>query len=186
MGPSRLVVLSGIALAAVACGPSFQAVYECDVHFEHCYALDQRVASPEAKKDCWREWLHGYTYGQSRDRVEYAAMRFSALSLDPTLPIEDRGEPRPARPMAAPAPTSAFAPPPSVAEKNPVEVAATTAPSASASSRAHPVSLHAPGEECTEACSANWNHCKEGCKAAACDACDKTYRACVPACFAKR
>src|SRR5580704_16522387 len=82
-----------LGLAAVggsaACGPSFQAVYECDVHFEHCYALDQGGATVEAQKECWRDWLHGYTYGQSRDRVEYGGTRLSYLSLDPTLPSED-------------------------------------------------------------------------------------------------
>ena len=77
------------ALAALACGPSYQALYECDVHFEHCYALDESAASADVKKECWRDWLHGYTYGQSRDRVEYGGTRYSQLSLDPTLPSED-------------------------------------------------------------------------------------------------
>ena len=82
-------------LAAVACGPSFQAVYEGDVRFEHCYALDQGPASADVKKECWQGWLHDYTYGQSRDRVEYAGTRFSELSLDPSLPTEDREVKRP-------------------------------------------------------------------------------------------
>ena len=77
----------------VACGPSFQAVYECDVHFEHCYALDESGASVEAKKECWRDWLHGYTYGQSRDRVEYGGTRYSELSLDPRCRAKTRRPP---------------------------------------------------------------------------------------------
>src|SRR5580704_8341709 len=115
---SALLLLA--SLAGVACWPSFQAVYEGVLHFEHCYALDQMNVGDEAKKDCWREWLRGYTYGQSNDRVEYAATRFSELSLDPTLPSEDTrdaGPRRPRRPestVAAPMPTNAFAPPPNM------------------------------------------------------------------------
>src|SRR5580692_11137525 len=87
--------------------PSFQAVYECDVHFEHCYALDQGGATVEAQKECWRDWLHGYTYGQSRDRVEYGGTRYSELSLDPTLPSEDSPSMRAKHIVAAPVPTKA-------------------------------------------------------------------------------
>ena len=95
-------------------------MYECDVRFEHCYALDQQPAPTDAKKQCWYEWLHGYTYGQSRDRVEYAGTRYSELSLDPTLPSLDPGT-RPSRPRitTAPLPTSAFAPPPNLAGDGP-------------------------------------------------------------------
>src|SRR5579863_8794084 len=115
LGGSALLLLGAAApVASVAgCGPSFQAVYEGERNFEHCYALDQTQASVEAKKNCWREWLRDYTYGQSNDRVEYAATRFSQLSLDPTLPSEDvvDGGSRRARKgdsvaLAAPAPTS--------------------------------------------------------------------------------
>ncbi len=158
MAPRRLLSLAAVAAATVACGPSFQAVYECDVHFEHCYALDQRPVSGDAKKDCWREWLHGYTYGQSRDRVEYAAMRFSALSLDAQLPSEDTASAKRVRSTAAPAPTSAFAPPPSLAEKLAAEPSA--APAASAS---HPRAgtAGAPGEECADGCVEYWKACRQ-------------------------
>jgi hypothetical protein len=49
---------TGLALAGLAgCGPSFQAVYDGDVRFEHCYALDESPNAPmAAKKDCWRDW----------------------------------------------------------------------------------------------------------------------------------
>jgi len=168
-------------LAAAACGPSFQAVYEGDVRFEHCYALDQGPSSAEAKKDCWRGWLHDYTYGQSRDRVEYAGTRFSELSLDPTLPSEDR-EVKRGRSMASPVPTNAFAPPPSIAERVAIDPTASTAappPTTPA------VAARAPGEECAEGCSGYWKTCKESCKAAACDTCDKAYRLCAAGCFKK-
>jgi hypothetical protein len=171
----------GAGLAAVACGPSFQAIYEGDVRFEHCYALDQGPATADVKKECWRGWLHDYTYGQSRDRVEYAGTRFSELSLDPTLPTEDR-EVKHAHIMASPVPTSAFAPPPSTAEH--VTTAEASASAATAATPPHAVA-GAPGEECADGCSGTWKACKSTCKGAACDACDKAYRLCVPGCFKK-
>jgi hypothetical protein len=163
--------------ATVACGPSFQAVYECDVRFEHCYALDQGGGSVDVKKQCWREWLRGYTYGQSGDRIEYAAARFSELSLDPMLPsveVRDGGAPRRS---ASPVPTSAFAPPPNLVEH----------PGADASSDGGAVVSElvqrAPGSECAEGCAGSWRTCHEACRGEACDGCDRAYRACVPACF---
>jgi hypothetical protein len=172
---ARGLVGMGLALGgAMACGPSFQAIYEGDVRFEHCYALDQSPFAADVKKECWRDWLHGYTYGQSRDRVEYAGTRFSELSLDPTLPSEDVKHPRP---MAVPMPTNAFAPPPSIAEHPAVMEAVPTA------SVPRMVAAHAPGEDCAENCAGYWKTCKSGCKDGACDACDKAYRLCVPGCF---
>jgi hypothetical protein len=183
----RRIVTLAAGLAAVACGPSFQAVYEGDVRFEHCYALDQGPANADAKKECWRGWLHDYTYGQSQDRVEYAGLRFSELSLDPTLPTEDR-EVKHAHIMASPVPTSAFAPPPSTAERVTTEASASAASAASAATTVPPprvAGVRAPGEECSEGCAGYWKTCKSTCKAAACDACDKAYKLCVPGCFKK-
>jgi hypothetical protein len=177
------VLIVGLG-ASAGCGPSYQAVYECDVNFEHCYALDQGSASPDAMKACWREWLHSYTYGQSRDRVEYAATRFSELSLDPTLPGEDTAvHPKRNRGMVAPLPTSAFAPPPNLAGGDrdgaapPPTVAGATGPPRPV------VTAQAPGEQCTSACAERWNGCRKGCADGACDACDRSYKECVPACF---
>ncbi len=184
LGPLRLVLF---LLAAIAgCGPSFQAVYECDVRFEHCYAMDEESVPADAKKECWHTWLHAYTYGQSRDRVEYAAARFSQLSLGPSLPSEDASDGGTVlTAVAAPVPTNAFAPPPNVA----------ATPSATAPS-AGDAGMRAPGAECSDSCKQHWNTCRDGCDATAsttrlkqslktrsCDECDRGYRACVPACF---
>jgi len=183
----RLLWLGAVVAGAVACGPSFQTVYECDVRFEHCYALDQGAATVEAKKDCWREWLHAYTYAQSRDRIEFAATRFSELSLDPTLPNEDVRGPRPRRPdrpVAAPVPTNAFAPPPNVSDGR-----GATDPSAASGKGSHEsIAVRAavpepPGADCAQLCGAKWDDCRATCKEHACDGCDKVYRACMPACF---
>jgi hypothetical protein len=180
-----------LAFGDLACGPSFQAVYESDVHFEHCYALDEGPASADSKEECWRGWLRGYTYGQSRDRVEYAAMRFSQLSLGPTLPSEEVRDARPRRSTpahGAPMPTNAFAPPPNLAASASAVAGTTT----SAPPVRNSGSL-APGAECSEGCAQRWTVCRDACDAAqrhsqdpkngGCEQCDRTYRACVPGCF---
>ena len=192
IGRAALFLLAGLvatsAGATAGCGPSYQAVYECDVNFEHCYALDQG-SSPDSMKACWREWLHSYTYGQSRDRVEYAATRFSELSLDPTLPGEDTAtRPKRARgTMVAPLPTSAFAPPPNVAADGHGDTPTVTVAGSTGPPRvvpvAVPVAAQAPGEQCTGACAERWNGCRKGCADGACAACDRSYKECVPACF---
>jgi hypothetical protein len=185
---SALLVLA--AAPVVACGPSFQAVYEGELHFEHCYALDEMTVSDEAKKDCWREWLRGYTYGQSNDRVEYAATRFSELSLDPTLPSEDvrdagttsrRGR-RSESTVAAPMPTNAFAPPPNMSASDPRDPAA-AAKTLDAGRPRVVAPPDAPGADCVASCEGRWRSCHEGCKDGTCEPCDRTYRACVPTCF---
>jgi hypothetical protein len=153
-------------------------VYECDVHFEHCYALDQGGATVEAQKECWRDWLHGYTYGQSRDRVEYGGTRLSQLSLDPTLPSEDvrtEARKRPGRTIAAPMPTNAFAPPPNVVDGHGGDGPAPD----------QAVVLHLPGADCADTCKERWTACRLGCHDATCSSCDETYRTCMPDCFAQ-
>lgn len=77
------VVLAAVSAAGgiVACGASIQAVYEGDVRFEHCMALDaQPDVKPHIRRACWREWISFYTYGQTRDRVRHAQMRIRQLS----------------------------------------------------------------------------------------------------------
>src|SRR5882724_8076406 len=67
--------------AGGACGPSVQSIYEGNVRFEHCYRLDLEVdAAPTHREACWKEWLGMYTYGQPRDRIEYARRRARASS----------------------------------------------------------------------------------------------------------
>ena len=72
------------------CGASIQSLYEGDVRFEHCMALD---AEPGVKavfrRACWTEWLTFYTYGQTRDRVSFARQRFKQLS-----PVSESARPR--------------------------------------------------------------------------------------------
>ncbi|MGH7282258.1 MAG: hypothetical protein ACRELY_12080, partial [Polyangiaceae bacterium] len=115
----RLAWLIGIAVTC-GCGPSFQALYEGDARFEHCYALeDSGSGTMQKRADCWRDWMDHYTFGQTRDRVQYASNRYRALT-SAALPT-DEGM-MSAAPGAgdenttgAPAPTNAFAPPPTTA-----------------------------------------------------------------------
>src|SRR4051812_41643641 len=91
--PLRLS-LSGPVLAGIlgvsgvcACGPSFQAIYEGDARFEHCYALEEnpQTSMPD-RAACWRDWSERYTYGQTRDRIHYATARYVALSQAGSAP----------------------------------------------------------------------------------------------------
>jgi hypothetical protein len=115
-----------IACAIVGCGPSFQALYEGDARFEHCYALEEDgVISLQKKADCWRDWTDHYTFGQTRDRVQYASMRYRALTSS-SLPTDEGmmsaapGAGNDENPGGtALAPTNAFAPPPTTASASP-------------------------------------------------------------------
>ena len=114
---SLIVVASGAA-AVIGCGPSFQAVYEGNARFEHCYALEEnpQMAMPD-KASCWRDWSEHYTYGQTRDRIQYAIARYVALSQAPRVPTDEAlmmaapGERPRVSTITAPAPTDAFATP---------------------------------------------------------------------------
>ncbi len=120
-----------LVAAACGCGPSFTALYEGDARFEHCYALeDQGSQSLQKRADCWRDWMDHYTFGQTRDRVQYASARYKALT-SPALPTDEGmmsaapgGE---ASSNPALAPTSAFASPPTTASAAPSSTS-TTAP----------------------------------------------------------
>jgi hypothetical protein len=206
-----VVIGFGALGGALACGPSFQAIYEGNARFEHCYALEENAqkGGPE-KSDCWRDWSEHYTYGQTRDRIHYATARYVALSQSTNVPTDEAMmmaapgmTPREST-ITAPAPTNAFAPPPKVLDEadgggliggrplRPNEVSTTVflggnpgGADASAPARApavvqpvdaSPVPVHMPGWECTDPCSAKFRDCKGG-------ACEKTYRACMRACF---
>ena len=124
-----LLPLAGLQLVGLplGCGPSIQPIHEGGVRFEHCYRLDldPRIA-PAHRHACWKQWLEVYSYGQSRDRIEYSRRRVRDLEAgDPNPPQLnlEQAEAREARQfyMATPAPTSVHAPPPPVAPPEPTE-----------------------------------------------------------------
>jgi len=178
---SRLAALALFASSSgLACGPSFQAIYEGDVRFEHCYAVDEskRAAGPE-KLACWHDWLTTYTYGQTADRVEYAAARYHSLKIEGSPYSVDALADGPAeRPLVrqtigAPETTAAFVSPPQVARPSlappkPEPIAATARP---------------PGFECGDECTTSWRECRNTCKAGECVRCDDTSRSCMSACY---
>jgi hypothetical protein len=182
---SSVASLGGaVAALSLSCGPSYQIIYEGDVRFEHCYAVDESTtASMQEKSACWRDWMKRYTYGQTRDRIEYAAGRQSALASAPDNPTDEAlMEAAPGggvrkNVISAPMPSSAFAAPPAImADEGRPDGG--VAPKASA---APPV--RAPGAECMDACSKDWGACKEGCAGKGCDACDATYKSCARPCL---
>jgi hypothetical protein len=202
---SMLAVAVGALGAVSACGPGFQAIYESDARFEHCYALDENPnVLMQQKSDCWGDWLKRYTYGQTRDRVEYAATRYRAITRIHVAPTDEAlmsaapGEGSQGASISGPAPTSAFAPPPKTmqaadARGRPAPSALPPEPAASAALPKNPATNplpsasaetpRAPAADCTEGCWTSWQRCREGCAEKGCGVCDKKYGKCVKGCF---
>lgn len=189
----RMVASAAFVLAtplvAASCGPSFQAVYEGDVRFEHCYAVDESATTKmKEKADCWREWMKGYTYGQTRDRVEYAAARHYALVVAPNAPTDEAMmEAAPGggirhKVISAPMPTSVYAPPPSTMPEPEKGDAGAPAPKDGSKTPVTP-KIRVPGAACSDDCTNAWNVCKESCGGSTCDVCDGTFRSCMGVCF---
>jgi hypothetical protein len=174
----------GLAFAPLACGPSVQSIYEGDVRFEHCYRLDLDLnIAPSHREMCWKQWLTSYTYGQPRDRIEYARRRTRAFaSGDLARPTLATGtQERPQRRefyLVVPEPTSAHAPPPPTA--TPVYSDAGPPPMPSA---------RAPGANCAADCTSSWQSCGAACgpgggtSEAACKSCEPDYKRCMKRCF---
>ncbi len=91
-GQTRLPrwLAAALWLAAQACGPSFEAIQEGDLRFAHCDRLDlDPNIAPSHRLHCWREWRRVYTYGQTRDRVQYAQRRIAEVVSGDTEPSFD-------------------------------------------------------------------------------------------------
>jgi len=179
----RSILLAALAgLGAISCGASIQAVYEGDVRFEHCMALDSRPdVKPTIRRACWEEWEKFYTFGQTRDRVEYASVRKQQLSIVSDF---DEGDWTPAKakgPSAVPDPTSALAPPPMMLSNTsdagaPKDGGATKEPVEGDKAP--------PGADCTSACEDSRKLCADQCKTAGCEkGCAAGYKRCMKRCF---
>lgn len=183
-----LCLLAGAALAASfasSCGPSVQSIYEGDVRFEHCYRLDLDLnIAPTHREACWKQWLTAYTYGQPRDRIEYARRRVRAFaSGDVNRPSLDMGSEATSQRrqfyLVVPEPTSAHAPPPPIATALPT------------TSVAVPViePPRTPSATCTAACDSAWRSCENACapdggaSETACKSCVPDYKRCMKRCF---
>ncbi|HLV65234.1 MAG TPA: hypothetical protein VKY73_05455 [Polyangiaceae bacterium] len=181
---------------SLGCGPSVQSIYEGNVRFEHCYRLDLDVdVVPSHRELCWRRWLARYTYGQPRDRIEYARRRVRAFSRGdmtrPTLDLRPRGEGAPPKTEERPlAPRDPHAPPPSVAP----EGGAGAAGDEPASDGGAPRERELPGAACAEACAGAFRTCRAPCddpepgpgfraETPTCAGCTTDYKACMRRCF---
>ena len=175
----------------VSCGPSVQSIYEGNVRFEHCYRLDLELeVATTHRQACWTSWLDRYTYGQSRDRLEYARRRvraFASGDVDrPALRIGDNQQQKDSRQfyLVVPAPTSVHAPPPPIATRMNL---VTDPPETSPTAPSKPVEKTAPGEDCGAACRSAFGSCNQACdpaaKGAACKSCDPDYKKCMARCF---
>lgn len=193
MRPSSGFAIGAVFALAAACAPSFQTLYEGDVRFEHCYALDEAPsATMEQKGTCWHDWVGGHTFGQTRDRVLYARARMRAIEQMRLVPTDDAlmaaapgaGADHDGQ-VAAPAPTTAFAPPPKVDDNAGVALSSRLLPAgaASAPNTAAPTP-DAPGAVCVDACSQRWRACAETCRGAkdGCAACAADHVGCLAGC----
>ncbi|MBW2523370.1 MAG: hypothetical protein JRI23_04320 [Deltaproteobacteria bacterium] len=161
------VVAAAAGIGLAACGASIQAVYEGDVRFEHCMALDaQPDVKPHIRRACWREWLSFYTYGQTRDRVRHAQMRIRQLSGLPGQ-VDEQGTGK-----AAPAADVAAAPG--------AGTASASAPTAAASG---PTASQA---RCVEDCEALRADCRSDCRTHGCEkSCALAFRSCITSCVSR-
>lgn len=160
--PLFLALLLAVAAAGPACGASIQALYESDVRFEHCMALDTRDdVKATLRRSCWDEWLSYYTFGQTRDRIEHARMR--VRNLGTSSDFDERSASLP--PPAVPDPTSPIAPPPMLLATD-----AGASPSADT--------------KCQDACADDLALCRRTCRGASCERiCSERYKRCMRKCF---
>jgi len=160
-------------LLATGCGPSFEAIQEGDLRFAHCDRLDLDPGiSGSHRLHCWREWRRVYTYGQTRDRVEYAQRRIAeVVSGDSDPPFElPTGSNRRVEASEPGEPNPAHMPPPAV-----VPLADDTSP---------PGTESVPPASCQARCEAGHDACAPACESQArgCQDCESTFQACLGDC----
>jgi len=163
-------------MLAQGCGPSFEAIQEGDLRFAHCDRLDlDPNIAPSHRLHCWREWRRVYTYGQTRDRVEYAQRRIAeVVSGDPDPPFElPDGAGRPASDAIPGAANPLRSPPPAVVPLEGGEAAL--------ADDAAPSDL---GPACRSRCEAGRAACAPGCETQprGCKDCEISLRVCLDNC----
>ncbi|HEX2880882.1 MAG TPA: hypothetical protein VHO25_15225 [Polyangiaceae bacterium] len=163
---------SVLLLSGASCGPSFEAVYEGNVRFEHCYRLDrdEKIASSH-REYCWKQWVQAYTYGQPQDRVEYAKRRIRVLRGEPPPGLRRDHSSVLTEVAAADSAIPAADPPPSGV--------------ANEASVAKSASEELPGDGCAAHCRSALSQCRKGCQTApkGCAPCEPDYNSCMRRCF---
>ena len=179
--------------AVYACGPSFEAIQEGDLRFAHCDRLDVDPGITASHRlHCWREWRRVYTYGQTRDRVEYAQRRIAEVVSGDTDPPFDlpgglhavpRHRPTPAPSNGGgPAPIDPIQPAPGgVPESDGTGSNGTALPLGAAAAKQ---TAPAGEPECRARCEAESSGCLPGCetKPTGCRPCEPTLEACLGLC----
>lgn len=160
----------------VGCGPSFEAIQEGDLRFAHCDRLDlDPTISASHRLHCWREWRRVYTYGQTRDRLEYAQRRIAEVVSGDTEPPFELPTGSGRRPDAnhPAAPNPAHSSPPAV-----VPLAGTE----TALDRDAPEGAFGPG--CRSRCEAGRAACSPVCEnqLPGCKECEAQYETCLANC----
>jgi hypothetical protein len=175
-----------LGASVVSCGASIRAVYEGDVRFEHCMALDSYPdVKPTLRRACWEEWLRFYTFGQTRDRIDYARQRQEQLVASSDFD-ESEGQPqKPSGPSAAvPEPTSVLAPPPMMLLVTDGGASDGATAGGATTDGADVAARPPPGADCTSDCEQSWNFCRKECKTGPCEkACTTKYKRCMKRCF---
>lgn len=171
-----LAALAASCAGALSCGAGIQALYEGDVRFEHCMALDARPdVKPTIRRACWEDWTKFYTFGQTRDRIDYARLREKQLIASSDFDEADWAAARSNGPSAAPDPTSALAPPPMM-------MATDGGPPAALAPDAGDGGPPARGD-CATDCQQSLDACRHDCKTAPCEkACSARYKRCSGRC----
>ena len=201
---AAIASLAAPAVLTQGCGASYQSIHEGEVRFEHCYRLDLDAdVSLNYRRECWVEWTKFYTYGQTRDRIEFALRRARELSAQ--LGDDDAGAPateagtEPSTPHLTPSPTSRFEPPPAVVAAPLRDAGGDGAPSAtssSAASKSNAVPLDGceidpldgpPGQNCILMCGKSWRSCVDRCEEKGRQQCRTTcgirFRTCTARCL---
>jgi hypothetical protein len=152
-------------------------------------ALDSRPdVKPTIRRACWEEWRKFYTFGQTRDRVDYALLREKQLSGASDFDEGEWMEASLKPSKAVPEPTTVLAPPPMMLNQgsdggvaNPIVDGGAT--DGAASTDGGDASAP-PTAACTAECEATWNFCRQECKTPACEKnCTGKYKVCMRQCF---
>lgn len=172
------------ALAASACGAGLGAVYEGDVRFEHCMALDENPNTrPTIRRACWDEWTKFYSFGQTRDRIDFARQRVRQLSGSSNFDEGDLGFERQPK-GAVPEPTSVFEPPPMTLSQDAGTRSSPGDAKDAGAGGGESGEAAPPGSECLSTCDTTWKVCQQACATQACkNACGGQHKRCAKQCF---
>jgi len=187
--PGPYLTLAGLFCSSSGCGASYQALYEGEVRFEHCYRLDEEPSIPlTQRRECWREWTQFYTFGQTRDRLEYALRRQRELTTQIENPHAQPDEisdikTLSSNPMATPSPTNPFAPPPHLQNENspstppadPIPWLESLASNPQPTVQSCLMQCMSRWKTCTDTCSHTNDECRKDC--------DSAFKACSQRCL---